>query len=62
MQNIVTQGDQVFIDVELLIDAIDTIRKNLQKQYSDNEQFLLGGQTVAAAVALHIIARLTEEK
>ena len=41
MQNTVTQGDQVFINVELLSDTIDTIRKNLQKQYSDNEQFLL---------------------
>ncbi len=62
MQNIVTQGDQVFINIELLSDTIGTIRKNLQKQYSDNKQFLLGGQTVAAAVALHIIYTLTEEK
>ena len=62
MQNTVTQGDQVFINVELLSEAIATIKENLQKLYAGEEQFVLGGQTVAAGLVLYITERLTEEK
>ena len=38
MQNTVTQGDQVFINVELLSEAIATIKENLMKLYAGEEQ------------------------
>ena len=38
MQNTVTQGDQVFINVELLSEAIATIKENLQKLDAGEEQ------------------------
>lgn len=62
MQNTVTQGDQVFINVELLSEAIATIKENLMKLYAGEEQFVFGGQTVAAGLVLYITERLTEEK